>query len=113
MRAGRMRHKVSIERPTVTQDSTGSITNTWGEYASVWASVEPISGREYFSASQVQSNVSTRIRIRYLEGVTPKMRVLHGSTYYDIEAVITDNKSGIAEMQLMCVTRGAQGFRNG
>ena len=113
MRSGRLRHRVTIQTQTKTQDSTGSVIPSWSEFAEVWASIEPISGREFFSASQVQSSVSTRIRIRFCDGVTPKMRVVHGSDYYDIEAVIPDQISGRHEMQLMCVKRGAQGFRNG
>lgn len=113
MRIGQLRHRVVIQQQTKAQDSTGSIVPTWTEYKTVWASVEPLSGREFFSAAQVQSSVNTRIRIRYLEGVNAKMRVQHGADYYDIQAVLTDSKSGVHEMQLMCVRRGAEGFRNG
>lgn len=114
MRSGAMRHTGTIEAPTKSQDSTGGIVNSWATFADgVRAAIEPISGREFFSASQVQSNVSTRIRIRYLDGVTPKMRYVHGEDYYDIQAVLPDDRSGRHEMHLMCVKRGPQGFRNG
>jgi len=114
MRSGSLRHTGTIEQQTKSQDSTGAIVPTWTTYASgVRASIEPISGREFFSASQVQSNVTTRIRIRYTEGVTPKMRFVHGSDYYDIQAVLPDSRSGQHEMHLMCVKRGAKGFRDG
>ena len=112
MRAGSLRHVVTIESPTKTQDSTGSIVQSWATYDTVRAAIEPISGREFFSASQAQSSVTTRIRIRYLDGVTPKMRVSHDSDYYDIQAVLPDT-TGTRELHLMCVKRGAQGFRNG
>lgn len=113
MHSGAMRHSVTIEEQTKTQDSTGSIVVSWSEFAAVRAAIEPISGREFFSASQVQSSVTTRIRIRYLADVTPKMRVIHGSDTYDIEAVLPDARSGRHQMDLMCVKRGAQGFRSG
>jgi SPP1 family predicted phage head-tail adaptor len=113
MRAGSMRHVVTIESPTKTQDSTGSIVSSFATFAETRASIEPITGREFFSASQVQSDVTTRIRIRFMEGVTPKMRVVHGSDYYDIQAVLPDSRSGRHEMQLMCAKRAVQGFRNG
>jgi len=113
MRAGSMRHAVTIQSPTKSQDSTGSIVSTWADFAETRASIEPISGREFFSAAQVRSDVTTRIRIRFLEGVTPKMRVVHGSDYYDIQSVLPDSRSGRHKMQLMCVKRTVQGFRNG
>lgn len=113
MRAGSMRHSVTIEAQTKVQDSTGAIVPTWSDFAAVRASIEPIAGREFFAASQVQSNVNTRIRIRFLSGITPKMRVVHGADLYDIEAVLPDSKSGRHEMQLMCIKRGSKGFRDG
>lgn len=112
MRSGQLRHVVTIEAQTKSQDSTGSIVATWSDFDQVRAAIEPISGREFFSASQIQSSVTTRIRIRHLAGVTPKMRVVHESDTYDIEAVLSD-PTGAREMHLMCVKRGAQGFRNG
>jgi SPP1 family predicted phage head-tail adaptor len=113
MRAGSLRHVGTIEEPTKSQDSTGAIVPSWATFAdSVRAEIEPISGREFFSASQVQSNVNTKIRIRRIEGVTAKMRFVHDSDIYDIQAVLLD-KTGLRELHLMCVKRGAQGFRKG
>jgi SPP1 family predicted phage head-tail adaptor len=113
MRAGTLRHRVTIETQAKSQYSTGSIVASWSSFDSVWAAIEPLSGREFFSASQVQSEVNTRIRIRYLDGVTPKMRVVHDSDYYDVHAVLPNSSGGKREMHLMCIKRGAQGFRNG
>lgn len=113
MRIGTLRDRVTIQSATKSQDATGAIVNTWAEFATVWASIEPLSGREFFAANQVQSNVSTRIRIRYLANVTAAMRVKNGNDYYDIQAVIHDSNSGREHIQLMCVQRGAEGFRNG
>jgi len=112
MRAGKLRHRVTIQQQTKTQDSTGSVIPSWSALATVWAAIEPLSGRELFSASQVQSSVTTRIRIRARDGITPKMRVLHGSTVFDIEAVLPDPTKN-REIHLMCINRGAAGFRDG
>ncbi len=119
MQSGRFRHRVTIEYATETRDSVGGVTQTWAELDQVWASVEPIQGREFFSASQVQSDVSTRIRIRYRADVTEKMRVVHVAdsassltNYYDITAVLPVNEKR-HELHLMCVKRGQDGFRNG
>jgi SPP1 family predicted phage head-tail adaptor len=116
MRAGQLRHQVTIQSSRESQSPTGATTITWSDFATgVWAAIEPISGRELFAAQQVQSNLSTRIRIRHLAGVHEKMRVKYvnrdsETTYYDIESVIPVNERG-AEMHLMCIRRGAEGFR--
>lgn len=108
-----MRHRVTIQSPTKSQDASGSVVSSWGTFLTAWAAIEPISGREFFSAAQVQSNVNTLIRIRYRDGVTPTMRVVHGADIYDIETVLKDQFSGNREIRLMCVKRDAEGFRNG
>jgi len=87
MDAGRMRHRVSIQQVTETKDTYGATTRTWATIATVWAAIEPIAGREYFYAQQVQSNVSHRVTIRHRAGVTPKMRIMHDSRTFEIESV--------------------------
>ena len=65
------------------------------------ASVEPLQGREYFSGPfQIGENI-VRIRIRYLEGITRKMRIRYGNRLFDIYSVI-DGMESHRELQLMC-----------
>ena len=101
MEAGRLRHRVTIQSKTVVQDAYGEETITWGTFATVWANVEPLRGREFLEARQVMAEVSTRITMRYYAGVKPEMRAVFGSITYDILAVI-HVESREREMQLMC-----------
>lgn len=108
MRAGRLRHRVVIQRRTGAANAFNEPTDTWSDLATVSAGVEPISGREYFAAQTVQSEVSHRVTIRYLAGITPKDRIVWTDTatdvarYFDIRAVI-DRDERHREMHLMCV----------
>ncbi len=52
-------------------------------------------------SEKVQGDVIYRIKIRYLDGVIAKMRVLHGSNIYEIDAVLPDRKSS-KHIILMC-----------
>ncbi len=104
MRAGRLRHKVVIQKTTEDRTDSGETTNTWSTHATVWASIEPLNGREYFQAQQETAVVNTRIRIRHVDGIVPKMRVLHGARVFDIKAVIDVNERG-REIVLMCEER--------
>lgn len=106
----RLPHRITIQSPAESRDSTGAVLVTWANFATVWASIEPVSGREYFAASQVQSSTDARIRIRYLSGVNQRMRVVYGAEVYDIGAVIEINHRG-RETHLMCTRRQAEGFR--
>lgn len=105
MRAGTLRHRVTLQTVTETRDADGGVSESWTDTATLWAAVEPLRGREYFSAKALQAEVTTRIRLRYRAGVVPKQRVtwLDGSTThtYDILEVIEPDTRR-RELVLMC-----------
>lgn len=101
MRAGELRHRVTIQQKTVTSDPEGMIVETWVDVATVWAAVEPLRGREYIQAAAVTPEVTARVRIRYRPGIEPAMRVVHGGTVCDIQSVI-DVGGRRRELELMC-----------
>ncbi|MBI9042922.1 MAG: phage head closure protein [Anaerolineaceae bacterium] len=105
MQAGMLRHRITIKYKEATQDATYNEEQvSWTTLVTVWASVEPLQGREFLDAKQVQAEVSTRIRMRYLGTVRPTMRVYFGSRVFEVLAVI-DVRTRYREMQLMCVER--------
>jgi SPP1 family predicted phage head-tail adaptor len=101
MRAGRLRHRVVVETPT--EDINGGAT-TWAPLATVYAGVEPITGREYFGAQQVQAEITHRVVMRYTAGVTAKHRVRFGARVFDIRAAINRDERN-RELELLCVER--------
>lgn len=101
MQAGRLDQRVTIERATITQDDWGQVTETWAPLATVWAAVEPLNGREFIAAASVQSEVTTRMRLRYRNDLASTDRITHEGTVYDIQAIINP-RSGDAELVLMC-----------
>lgn len=101
MRAGKLRHRVKIQQPGVTQDpDTGEMVNGWSDFAIVWASVEPLSVREFIASEAGQSEITARITIRYREGITAEMRALHRGKVYNIHGVLADPKSGLEYLTL-------------
>jgi len=101
MRIGELRHRITIQQQSSIQDGYGQPVSSWIDVATPWSSIEPLSGREFFAAQQVNSETTTRIKIRYLAGVVSKMRVVYGLKIYDILYVI-DPEERHREMQLMC-----------
>lgn len=101
MRAGPLRSRITIERPTETQAGDGSIITGWEAFATAWASVEPLVGREYFAQEREQATVSHKIRMRHLPGITHKMRVAWGSKLFEIESVLNVGERN-REIVLMC-----------
>ena len=101
MRNGKLRHKMTLQEPVDVQDTTtGEMVRTWQEVAKVWASLEPLSAREFVAAGAEQSEVSARVTIRYREGVTSKMRLVYRGFSYDIKGVLSDPKSGLEYLTL-------------
>lgn len=90
--SGPLRDEVTIQEVAETRDAYGGVIETWGTFATVRASVEPLIGREYFAAQQVQATSTHKIRIRYLSGLVPKMRVLFGVRVFDIESILNVNE---------------------
>lgn len=101
MKAGDLRHQVTIQRLVQGQGASGEVTLTWTPFATVWGAVEPLSGREYWQAQQTASETSIRVRVRYLAGVVPTMRVLYGSRVFEILSIV-DQEERHRELQLMC-----------
>jgi SPP1 family predicted phage head-tail adaptor len=107
--AGKLRHRVIIQRRQETRGDRGETLWTWVNFPStpdggVWAAVEPLSVREFISASATQSAITTRITIRTLPGFTPDMRILHNGTIYNPAGALADNDSGLEYMTIPCTT---------
>lgn len=102
MNPGQLRHRITIQQPTETVDQYKRPTTGWADYATVWAAVEPLRGREFLLAQNINTELTIRVRIRYLRGVTPGMRVKYGDRIFDIQSVI-DLEERHREMHLMCV----------
>lgn len=99
--AGKLRHRITIQAPGLTQDPvTGEMLPGWTEFASVWASIEPLSARDFIAAQSGQSEISARIVIRYRPGVLPTMRIIHRSKVYAIQGVLPDADSGLEYLTL-------------
>ena len=111
MRAGRLRHRVTIQQLTAgspQQNTTGEMDDDWTDFATVWAAIEPIRGRDLVAAQQEHADVEVKIPIRYLSGVTAKMRVRHDSINYSILYVINPGMRD-KDLELMC----SQGVNDG
>ncbi len=105
MQSGKLRHRVSLLIPTYTQNqNTGEMTATWSDSTKLWASIEPLSGREFIAAQSGQSKVNARFKIRYRSDVNYTMRILDDATVYKIEAVLPDKKNGKEYLTIMVST---------
>jgi SPP1 family predicted phage head-tail adaptor len=104
MRAGDLNKRITIYQLVTgspVADELGNPNTTWDDIETVWAAIEPISGREFWAQQQVQSEITVRIRIRYRDDILPGMKAEYGSKTYVIQTII-DKDEKHQELQLMC-----------
>jgi SPP1 family predicted phage head-tail adaptor len=65
MRASTLRHRVTIQARNTSTDALGQPTSTWSDVATVWAEVNPLSGRELLLAQAGRAQISGVVTIRY------------------------------------------------
>lgn len=105
MRAGRLNQRITFQRRTETLDAYREDTGEWEDLVTVYAGVEPVAGKEFFAALQVQSDITHRILVRSssdVSGITTKDRVSHETNLYDIQSILNVGSRN-KELQLMCI----------
>lgn len=107
MRAGELRHRITIQESVQTRDTDGALLDTWSDVATVWAAVEPQSGSEQFAQNedQVLASRITRFRIRKRDGLNAKMRVVFAGQVFDLRQII-HVETNQREMWLMGEEKG-------
>ena len=88
MRAGQLRHTISIQEQTDTRTAIGDYTTSWADISgmgAVPAAIWPLSSKESLDAMKLESAVTSKIRIRYRDGITSKNRIKFGSRIFNIK----------------------------
>jgi len=101
MNIGKLKKRVQLQTLARNQDSFGEAVPSYSDYATVWASVEPLQGRELEHAQQISAEVNYRVTIRYNAKVNSEHRVVYGERILEIEAVINPEERNEL-LVLMC-----------
>lgn len=98
---GELRHRITIQKLNNFQNEYGEVSELWEDILNVRAGIYPISGKEFFAAETVNSEITHKVKIRYIEGITPNMRIKFNNRIFSIESVINFQERNI-EIQLLC-----------
>lgn len=84
--------RVTVEAKSITKGASGGQIETWAPLVAmpVWAAINHLGGTEKRATAAGGGEVAearTEITLRYRAGITANMRVVHGSTYYNIKHV--------------------------
>jgi len=86
--AQELNRKVVFERFTETQDPiSGEMIEAWVTFATVFAKVEPLVGREYLAAAAVQAEDTTKFTMRHLGGIDASMRIAFDGKLFNIQSI--------------------------
>ena len=103
MPAGQYDKRVVIQANTGTADATGEVSPVWTTIASAWASIKPVSGKEFLYAGGAVATGQVKIAMRYNPtlALTPRHRILYGTRIFEINHVADIDEAHI-EWQLIC-----------
>ena len=104
MDPGKLNRRVEFHQRSAGVDAIGQPVETWGKVADEWVRIIPRSGNEAVNANAMTSAVPVTIRMRYRTFPNAGMRVIEGSTVYEILAV-PPRDSGWQYMDLQCEVR--------
>jgi len=85
---GQLRERVTVQQPTRTTTDLGESQLSWSTYATRWASVEGVSSREALQFGQQQVEITHKVRMRYLDGLTAQMRLQWRSRTLEVVSVL-------------------------
>lgn len=97
MKAGQLRHRVTVRTQVATQDSLGQPSTSWLDTKTVWADVRYQQGLEAIRSGAVAALSRVSVRMRYT-AVTPGQRLVHGSNVLDVESVLPDARKQFVDV---------------
>ena len=100
---GRLRERVTVQQATETRNALGETVQSWATYAERWASVEGLSSREVLLQGQQNAELTHRVRMRYVDGMTQNMRLLWRGRVLEISSLL--EHANRSEHELLCVER--------
>jgi SPP1 family predicted phage head-tail adaptor len=100
---GRLRERVTIQQAAETRNAMGEVVQSWVTFAERWASVDGLSSREFLLQGQQQSEISHRVRLRYVPGMRSTMRFLWRGRVLEINSLLEHNNR--SEHEALCTER--------
>lgn len=103
--SGDLKHRVTIQKRTMTSNGFGGWVETWTDICTVWGNYNPLSGRELLAQQQVNAQITVDVQIRYREDILPlavpiRRIVYKGINHNVLGCIDVDNAH--VELRLQC-----------
>lgn len=103
--AGELTERITIEMPAKSQNDMGEAALTWSTFATVWAKVQSLAGREAERYAEVVGFSGHKVTIRALPGLTSSMRVIYRGRTLEIGAI--NEYERVWYQELICTEKAA------
>jgi SPP1 family predicted phage head-tail adaptor len=91
--AGKLRHQIDLVAPSTLRDASGGTDASSNTIvATVFASIEAITGRDQLAVGEFATVTTHKITIRYFPGVTSRMQVWFSGRTFLINAVLNPDE---------------------
>ncbi|RDH41599.1 phage head closure protein [Zooshikella ganghwensis] len=84
MKAGKLRHRILIQKKEVVRDEYNEEQEKWVTVCSCRAEVNPLQGKEFFAAQQINNKITVKITMRYRNGISTAMRIIFKKRIFNI-----------------------------
>jgi SPP1 family predicted phage head-tail adaptor len=98
IQAGELRERVTVQQSSESRNPLGESLQTWSTIAEVWASVQGVTARELLLAGQQQTEISHRVRLRFLTGLNQQMRLAWRGRTLEIISILEHENRSIHEL---------------
>lgn len=109
MDIGRLNKRITFMKLSDEDESGNSFVNEIGQnvqklvkFKTVWASIEPTTGREYLEAQRIKNQLTYKIFTRYFPRLSSDMIINYRGKRFEIESLINYRESN--EMLLFMCT---------
>lgn len=102
---GELRHRITIQKLNNSQNEYGEISEFWEDILNIRAGIYPISGKDFFAAETTNNEITHKINIRYVPGITSAMRIKFGERYFEIISPPINFQEKNILLQIMCKER--------
>ena len=98
--AGSLRERVTVQQASESRNALGETVLSWATFAERWASVEGVLARESLAYGQNEITVTHKVKMRFLEGLTQRMRLQWRGRTLEIVSLLEHGSR--SEHELIC-----------
>ncbi|EAA9297647.1 head-tail adaptor [Salmonella enterica subsp. enterica serovar Enteritidis] len=103
MRAGKMRHRITLQKSEPIRGRLGEVSYKYRDVADVWADIRAVSAKEYIQMGVKNVEIDIRVYIRYRPDIERGDRIVHKSTNtpggaFIVKAILPNARMNMLEL---------------